>query len=107
MLNSHPNRHDQVVEAPRYDDVVVASDDDGDDRGPEADAAQVGVDVVPHDVAALAELLSDAQLEEEERHPLQDHHDQEWDHKGTWEMLYMDFVEMLVNSDAKFSSYFL
>ena len=39
------------------------------------------MDQVPDDVAALAQLLADAQLQEEERHALKHHHDQEGDHE--------------------------
>ena len=63
--STHGASFDQVVNCPRDDHVVVAADENRDDGGAEADAAEVGVDEVPDDVGAAPQLLPDPQLEEE------------------------------------------
>ena len=65
LKSTHGASFNQVVDAPRDDHVVVAADEDRDDGGAEADAAEVGVDEVPDDVGAAPQLLPDPQLEEE------------------------------------------
>ena len=84
---THGEGVEQVVETPRDDHVVVAADDDGADGGAEADPAELRVHEVPDDVRAAPQLLPDAQLQEEQRHSLEDHHDQERDHEGACNML--------------------
>ena len=82
---TYVERLEQVEDAPGDDDVVIAPDDDGDDGGAEADSSQRRVDHVPYDEGALLELLPDPELEEEQRHALDDHHYQEGDDEGSCE----------------------
>jgi len=81
-LKFYPNRHEEVVKTPGYDDVVVAADDHGHHRRTEADSAQPRMHAVPNDVGTTAKLLSHGQLQQHERHSLNHDHDQKWDDKG-------------------------
>lgn len=71
-LITHPKRVEQVEEHPSDDDVVIEGHEEGDYTRGDADAAQPGVDGVPNTHRAQPHLLTDAQLDEEQRYALQD-----------------------------------
>lgn len=80
----HPEWVDQVVDTPCDDHVVVTPDDDCDDRRPDPDPSEPGVDLVPDSERSLPELLADGKLQKHKRHAFQHHHDQEREDKRSW-----------------------
>uniref|UniRef100_A0A182JDG8 Uncharacterized protein n=1 Tax=Anopheles atroparvus TaxID=41427 RepID=A0A182JDG8_ANOAO len=66
----------QVDQAPGDDGVVVERHDVADERGRDADAAEVAGHLVPHPDRALAQPLPDGQLQVEDGQALEQQHDE-------------------------------
>ena len=69
-------RVEEVVEAPGDDHVVVTPDDASHDRRPESDSSEARMNRLPDSERSLPKLLTDPEFQKEERHSLEDHHDQ-------------------------------
>lgn len=65
VKETHLKAVEEVVEAPRNDDIVVERYEQGDNAGGDADATQPGMDLIPHAQGAESHLLADAELNEE------------------------------------------
>ncbi|KAG8301636.1 hypothetical protein J6590_048832 [Homalodisca vitripennis] len=74
VKHSYSKRVKKVVENPGYDDVVIQGHEEGDSAGGNTDATKPGMDRVPDPERPQSHLLSDAELDEEERDALQNQH---------------------------------
>ena len=82
LWRPYPKGIAEVVDAPGDDHVVVAADDDGDHRRADPDPTEPRVDHVPDPEGSLPEFLTDGQFKQNERHTLEDHHDEEGEDEG-------------------------
>lgn len=74
---------EEVEETPGDDDVVVECHKERDNAGGDADAAEPGMDCVPHSKGTQPHPLSDTQFNEEQWDSLENQHYHEWDEEST------------------------
>lgn len=83
---SYPEWLDQVIQAPCNDDIVITTNKQCNQSWSQSDASQTRVNHIPNKIRPFPKVLSNAKLQKEQWHSLQEYHQKKWNNECSYTM---------------------